>query len=580
MQQRSYCFFLFVVGLMMLCLNLMDAPTLSDDMIYRFMWHADETAPVETIDTLGDLLTSQWAHYLSTNGRWAVHLVGQFFLVFVPPVVLQVVNTVLFVVLIHLSVRWIGADGERRLFAGVMVFFLLFAVFQGLRTTMLWSLGAFNYLWVLVALMGGAMWVLRPSPLSPMLQQCCSEQGRPGREGRTEGTEGTGRTAGRGEPAGAANGGGWRWLFSPLALFVGCGHEALSVPVSAALFVYLILNWRSRRARVLLPFALWFMLGTLTILLSPGVWNRTTEGVSLMSRLVSGTVNLVFNMRVTWLLVIALLVLFRRQRTLLTAHLRNNFYLYIALLVSVGIVFLCGTNLERVCFFTDFMAMLLLVQLLLQTVGPRWRKGLMTSACVVLAVLFVGAYIVRRDNLDRWQYAEQQMQQPGRELIATKHAGGLRCPLAGYLRNHYINPSIDYGFYCSYMGFDSHDINMRCAARLYNKPSMTFLPEEVVRNVEADSLAYRTCRLVDDHSLYVWRLGRDRDVRSVRFVLGPEDTSQLWPHQRLLAYRDDTFELDDFNFEVVRIGGRPYLVFTRPTTNIVRRLDHIEITYK
>ena len=59
-QQKPYYLFLTLLGVAMLCLNLLDAPTLSDDMIYRFMWQADDSAPVEPIRSLGDLFRSQW----------------------------------------------------------------------------------------------------------------------------------------------------------------------------------------------------------------------------------------------------------------------------------------------------------------------------------------------------------------------------------------------------------------------------------------------------------------------------------------------------------------------------------------
>lgn len=536
----KYRLLLIVVCAMMLCLELLDAPTLSDDMIYRFMWHADESAPVESINTLGDLLHSQWEHYQSTNGRWLVHLLAQAFLVFVPPVVLQVLNALLFTCLLHLSVKWVvGDDKDKQLFVGMMMLFLLFVVFQGFRTTMLWSLGAFNYLWVLVATMALIEW---------------REKSGESSEEREE-----------------------RWLLSPLAFLVGCGHEALSVPVSAALLFWLVVNRSNRRARQLLPFALCYWLGTLTILLSPGIWNRSTEGISLMSRLVSGAVNLVFNMRVVWLLMIALLVLWRCKRALLKTHLQQHLYIYVALLVSVGIVTVCGTNLERVCFYTDFLAMLLLMRVLVQTVGEHWRRGLTSVACAIVLLMFVPAYLVRQENYDNWEQAETQMRQTGQELVAV------RCPQKGvnrlldYCRNHYVNPSVEFGFYCSYMAFDSSDINMRCAASLYGKERLTFLPYDVVRRIEADSTAFADYELCADGSLYVWRLKGEDDVSAVTFVLNPEDVSKLMPHQRLLAYRYDTYELDDFKYEVVQVGGRHYLVFTRPTTNIVRRLNRIEL---
>ena len=364
---------------------------------------------------------------------------------------------------------------------------------------------------------------------------------------------------------------------SPLALLVGCGHEALSVPVSVGLLVWLIVNRREQTAKVVLPFAIWYWLGTLTILLSPGIWNRTTAGVTLTGRLVSGAMNLVFNMRVVWLLAVALLVLWRRKRALLKSHLRQYYAVYVALTVSVGIALVCGTNLERVCFFTDFLAMLLLMRLLVLTVGSKWRSGLTAVACVVVLLMFVPACQVRQENYRNWKQAKAQMQQPGLELVAVRCPPKGENPLLDYCRNHYICPSIEFGFYCSYMAFDSSDINQRCAARLYGKERLTFLPEDVVQRIAADSTAYADYGLCADGSLYVWRLDSLQAVSAVHFVLDAEDTSALLPHQRLLSYKGDVYDLDAFNFEVVQVGGRHYLVFTRPTTNIVRRVNHIEI---
>ena len=156
----GYWLFLMVVGFAMLWLNLLDVPTLSDDMIYRFAWQTDDTAPVEAIGGLGDLLRSQWTHYLNVNGRFVPHLLAQAFLVFCPPVVLQVLNTLMFVLLIHLCTKWClsptpspEGDKNQSLHVAVMTAFLLFVVFRGFRTTMVWGLGSFNYLWPTVAVM-------------------------------------------------------------------------------------------------------------------------------------------------------------------------------------------------------------------------------------------------------------------------------------------------------------------------------------------------------------------------------------------------------------------------------------------
>ena len=520
----GYWLFLLVVGVGMLLLNLLDAPTLSDDMIYRFKWSADEQAPLETIDSLGDLLSSQWVHYLSTNGRFPVHLLAQAFLVFVPPVVTQVVNSLLFVLLVHL-ISCLVSDSGKRLFVAVMATVLLLLVMQGVRTTLLWSLGAFNYLWVAVF----TLWIVS-----------------------------------RAFSAAYRTGGRICWLL-PLAFVAGWSHEALSLPLSAAFAALLF----SRRMKPIRPFLLAYMAGTCLLLLSPGIWGRAADTVSVQSRLMSGAINMVFNVRILWLLLVCLLVLWRRIRV--------DVPVVIALAVSVVIVLLCGSNLERVAFYTDFIAMLLLLHLLQQLLSSAWQHCLVGVGITLLVVCFFPIYQVRKDNYDRWLLAEKQMKEPGRELIAVTLPDSNTGVVTDYFRNHYVNPSFDFGFYSSYMGFDATDINMRCAARLYGKEKMVFLPDDVVRRAETDSLAYKDFELDEHGLLYVRRISQPSAPSSVEFVLNDEDPATLSPLQRLVAYKDSIFDLDDFHHDVVTIGGRHYLVLTKPTTNIYRRIKQINI---
>ncbi len=545
----GYWLLLMVVAFAMLWLNLLDVPTLSDDMIYRFMWNADATAAVETIDGPADLLRSQWTHYMSTNGRFVPHLTAQALLVFMPPVVLQLADTLMFVVLLHLCTTWVcaGRDsnsaddhGSDRLLVAATACMLLFVAFSGFRTAMLWGLGAVNYLWTLVAVLA----------LLTALRRTNVRNG--------------------------SNGSKWtQALLLVLAFMAGWTHEALSLPVSIAFAAWMIAGRRVNACMIA------FMTGTLLCLLSPGLWQRAGEAVSLQSRMMSGAINMVFNIRVGWLLLATLLVMWRRRPRELRSELSLHRYEYLALMMALGIVMVCGVNLERVAFFADFIAMTLLLRILVQhtTGNNRTRRMLVAGCCLVMALAYVPAYIVRAENAHDWQLAEEQMRTPGQELIALHTPQKGDSWVTDHLREHYVNSSFDFGFYCVYMAFDHTDINMRCAARLYGKQQLTFLPEDIVQRIKADSTAYNSYELDRNKELYVWRMHDDRTVKSVTFVLNDEDTSTLMPHQRLLVYQGDEYELDNFNHEVVRICGRPYLVFTKPTTNIYRRIKTIDIKY-
>lgn len=534
-QRLSYRLFLLTVGLAMTVLNLLDVPTLSDDMIYRFMFSSDQGGDVQTINSLGDLLQSQWQHFLTVNGRAVVHILAQAMLVFVSPVVVQLLNSLWFVVLLHFIVRWVD-DAEHPLLVAVVSCFLLFVVFQGFSTAIFWSLGAFNYLWVLTAVMALLLWLRR------------------------------------------INGEAMSWkhvLLAPLALLAGWSHEALSLPLSIAFMAWLLTDGRRQKGRAVVPYLIFFMAGTVLCLLSPGIWSRSSEGITLQSRLLSGVMNCVFNVRLTWLLALVLLVMLRRNAAMLRQHLRTYLYVYIVLVTSMGIVLLCGTNLERVAFFTDFVAMLLLLRLMAEHAGRSWSPWLVTVCGALLALFYVPALLVRSENAACWRMMEQQMAAPGQDIIAV------RCPLKGkswltdYFRSHYAPQSAEFGYYCCYMAFDSNDINMRCAAALFHKERLTFLPEDVVIRMATDSLAYQRYEMDQNQVLYIWKMKEDRPVKKLTFLLRDEDPSGLLPHQRLLAYKGDRYDLDDFRFEVIHVGQQPYLIFTRPTTNIFRRIKDI-----
>lgn len=538
-ENDGYWLLLMAVGYAMLWLNLMDVPTLSDDILYRFAWQTDETAPLETIDGVGDLLRSQWTHYLSVNGRFLPHLLAQAFLVFVPPVVLQVLNTLLFVLMIHLCATWTCRDSADRLSAAALTTMLLFVVFSGFRTTMVWGLGTFNYLWPTVAVLTLLLALSRANVKKK------------------------------------------RYALLLLAIMAGWTHEAMSLPVSIAFAAWITVHRkRLHNHRLTLACMLLFMVGMTFCLLSPSVWNRAGEGMSVSSRLVNGVVNGVTNVRVTWMLAIALLVMWRQRGIVsLRAHLSIHRYEYIALAVALAITLLCGTTLERVAFYTDFIAMLLLTRILLAAMSRRAKLWLTCICCAIMLLAYFPVYFVRAENADNWCQAEQQMKEQGRELIAVHVPEKGKNKLMDYFREHYVNNSFTFGFYCSYMGFDAKDINMRCAARLYGKKLLTFLPEDVIERIASDSTAYTNYELDRNKDLYVWRMDDDRQVKSVTFILNEEDTSKLMPHQRLLAYQGDEYELDDFHFEVVTVCGHPFLVFTKPTTNIFRRIAGLKIGY-
>ena len=541
MPHLSYSFpwllFLMIVFIGMAGLQLFDTITLSDDLLYHFIWQQDEASPIQSLTTFSDLISSQWTHYHVTNGRWVVHTLAQAFLSFTPPAVYQVINALLFTVMLYLASQ-LMVDSKHRLFSMVLMCFLLFVVVADIKTTMLWSMGSFNYLWVCVATLSFLLWLRHVRHSDKHIH----------------------------------------WLLSPLSILVGSSHEAIALPLSITLTVYAVTELRKDRLYPQILYILWYVAGMLVCLLSPGIWQRADGDITLLSRMISGAVNIFFNMKTTWLLIFTLAVMFYKRRECLKIAVITHRYHYLCLLLALGIVAVCGTNLERVVFYADFISMLLLVDLWSDQFSARWQRRAIAICCVVMLVYYVPAIMVRYENHNNFCYIEQQMKEQGREVIAVRTPLEGRQPVMDFFRSRFVNPCAEFGFYCCYMGFNAKDINMRAAAAMYGKPQLVFLPEDVVQRITTDSTAYQHYELDEHQQLYVWQLEDDKPVSKVIFHLKPEDIASLSLPQRMVAYQGDTYELDDnFHYDVVTVCNRHYLVFTRPTTNIYRRIERIEL---
>ena len=534
--RKVYVVYMALVAACMLWLQLLDAFTLGDDMAYRFVWRADESEPLQLVDSFGDLVHSQWVHYHTMNGRWVVHSVAQALLGFAPPQLYQVISALLFVGLLYLGAR-LTVGRKQHLFASVLICFFLFVVSRGFRTTMLWSMGTFNYLWTTTFTLAFLLYL---------------------------------------KHLGHATLTAKHWWLSPLSLLVGSSHEGLALPLAITFLVFIIAERKKVAHRAVLPYLCWYMVGAATVVLTPALWSRADGGLTLYNRLLSGAINLFLNMRVGWLLLFTNIYLYRKNRCLLRQKLWQFRYAYLCFAMSLGIIAVCGTNLERVAFFTDFIALLLMVELWSTLIAERWHRHIIIASSAVMVALLIPAIVVRSQNYHYSEHIKQQMMEPGKELITVEQ------PLKGdswmmdFCRERYVYPSAEFGFYCCYMAFNAHDTNIHMAATLCNKQQMVFLPEDVVKKIATDSMAFAHYELDANKELYVWRVSEGQQVDKVIFSLKPEDTSALMPHQRLLAYKGNSYVMDDhLRYSVVRVGGRSYLVFTRPTTNIFRRIDTI-----
>lgn len=536
MQSFRYVSLLCFVGISILILGLFSPPTLSDDLLYHFSFLHLDDSQLYPIQRLFDLLPSQIAHYDTVNGRSVVHGLGQFFLCLTPSWLLPSVNALLSVLLVHLCVVFVDHHRGHFVFLGTLFFFFFFVLMRGFQNVFLWNLGTLNYLWVAVFTL---LFIL-------FLHRSESQQ----------------------IPA-------WMVILSPLCLLLGWSHEGLSVPMSVGLVYYAF----SRRSLLLrhrmLSFIAFYVLGMLVCILSPALWQRTMQESSLTLRAISVVQNLLFNVRIGWLLLVTILVLWHRRRSLLRSEWLKYSYLYVAMVAAYSLVMLSAVTFDRAIFFSEFLSLLLLVRLWMQCGLIRWAYTLQRVMLTIMALLLIPVFVICKEHSAQYDYIEKQMTQPGVTIIKVPQFSTDESSLMCLLRLRYTNPTVTFGFYSSYMAFDASDINVRCAARLHHKSILVLLPEDVVDSIEHDSTAYMQPTLDAHQQIYVWRLKSSKHVSKVIFELWPEDVSILTPWQRLVAYKENKYELDVPYFSILEIYNRRYLIFVKPLTNVYRRIRRI-----
>ena len=522
MKKLSYVILLITITVIIGLLQLWSAPTMSDDILYRFIWQTEWQSPLEPITSVGDVIKSQLVHYECINGRSILHFIGQVMINLIPEEGYKIINTLMFLLLIGSVVKYVSKE---KVFYGIitaLTFGLLFLVIKGFGTAFIWSMGSFNYTWSLLFTMAFLLLL---------------------------------RRLGKREIS-------WSLVpLIPLSFLFGWTHEAIALPVSISIIAYIIIHRKDHLLHQTATYCMFaYCLGMSMILSSPALWWRTDlEGISLSQRLFYGCINIIFGIRISWILILSLLMIWFRKRQHFKDFISQHIYLLLAWLAAMGIVFVCGSTLDRVVICADFLAMLIVLQL--------WQgKWLLQYQTVIIALIItisiftaIPAFKLSYQNYQNYRYHCQQLEQKDNYLIKVRQLPHNMSLWMSMIIGRYINPTIEFNYYNCYMAFDKKDNNNRCAAYLYDKKEVVFLPEDVVDNIQRNPQAYQEYATDEHHNLYIRQLKPEEKVNKVTFIL------------------DYTYELDAFNYEVLDINNRKYLVMTIPPSNISRRIKQISI---
>lgn len=125
-----------------------------DDFKLAFIWpdyitveeSGQITNPTERVTSFSDIIISQYNHYYTWGGRTVVHIIAQF-LLFIPPISADILNTLMYLMYVILIYYHIIGKGKHDMLLFIGVNFLVWFLQPVFGETILWLTGSANYLW-------------------------------------------------------------------------------------------------------------------------------------------------------------------------------------------------------------------------------------------------------------------------------------------------------------------------------------------------------------------------------------------------------------------------------------------------
>lgn len=139
--KRSYYSLLFLLGMVFFFINVL-TPLFSDDWHYGFIFKTSIH-----IQSMADVLKSQYIHYFIANGRFIPHFLLQSFDGLLNKSVFDIANALVFILFIHLLNLNFVEDKKLFFKSTAVIAFCITLLSCGFTCSFLWMSGAFNYLW-------------------------------------------------------------------------------------------------------------------------------------------------------------------------------------------------------------------------------------------------------------------------------------------------------------------------------------------------------------------------------------------------------------------------------------------------
>lgn len=538
--RNSFLFSWLILFIVAMSMNFLTPMSVADDGAYAFIKEPvgrefDENRPV---DNLSNIVESMTNHWYTHNGRIVNHSLESLFMGIIGKPVFNVFNALVFCLTVAFIMSLCGFDWRSRWLW--LLFLLILALMPAFGETFLWVSGSFNYLWTAFFVLGFLVLL------------------RLFREDRLSRKH---------------------WLLMPVAFICGWTHEIMTLPVSMALGLYMLLHIRKIWGRAVLPLMLGFMMGTAMNVLAPATFIRA--GADDVADVAGGLVGKVKSfivslsrLRIVWLLVLLSAVMYFRRKRVLFEFVRSQRWLILVTLFSFLVVWLSGMSNARVRFGIEFFSLMLLMGLL-RHIGIEHYKQTVLSLSIIGVIFFLTPILYyQKVSHDHFLYCKPQLENKEQLLILTP-TDSIPDFWCTYLMKH-----VDFGEDVYYLAADKDKTMVRYMSAYYGKKGMCYLPEALYKDIVEHPSKYRQFHTLPYTNLYAKEVAVDDTTRvsKVRFDLRPAEAADVPAYLRPISKFISTYSVMSCSpnySKVLTIQDKQYLVVPAPIKGMAERVTRI-----
>ena len=305
-----------------------------DDYAYKHIVTNDVSEKGQRVQTIFNLIISQYNHYFLINGRLLMNGLAQVFLMSDNKTWFNIANVLMFGLLQLLVFFIVGIkrkDITIRLY--IYTLLLLWFLIPAPNHTLLWLTGSFNYLWAIVF---GLVFLYLHNQLISSKKN-------------------------------------FYFFWYPIFFFIGfltaATHEVISLGIAGALFFRYVFNIKKFKG-VLIPLVIGFFIGVIFIALAPGNIVRLQGGNSesqaiylIIIKRIAGFVMNFKSLAAFWLMIVAFMVLYFKDRNGLKDIYKKNELLIHSIFISLIFIVLVGAFLPRVFFGISIFSVIILISI-------------------------------------------------------------------------------------------------------------------------------------------------------------------------------------------------------------------------